>query len=211
MPTIFYVSYGVMWLLLVVIGVLLLLVYRHFGVMALGTLEGVQRDGLSIGEPAPAVSGVTPEGVDVQWSPQRKRPELVLFVAPECEACAKVLPHVSYLVNAPTGYNIPATAIVTGPRENAVKVMEKFSLPFPSIAEDGSGAFERYRVRVTPFAFVIGEDGLVLAKGLCNDAARLRELLMNGGLSEAAEGLGMVSRQIQLAPSEPMRGQEVPL
>ena len=54
MSTLFYVSYVALWLLLLTIGVLVLLLYRHFGVMSLGTLEGVQRDGLPIGSVAEA-------------------------------------------------------------------------------------------------------------------------------------------------------------
>jgi len=60
---------------------------------------------------------------------------------------------------------------------------------YPCLAEDGSGAFSRYRVRVTPFAFVLSEDGRVVAKGLCNSAARLRALLLAGGLLEAARAV----------------------
>lgn len=205
MSPIFYVSYGAMWLLLVVMGVLLLLVYRHFGIVALGTLDGVRRDGLAIGEPAPSVSGVTAEGVDVRWAPARKQPELVTFVAPDCQACAQILPYISHLVGSSNGYSMPVTAMVTGPRENAVKVKEKFNLPFPCVAEDGSGAFERYRVRVTPFAFVIGEDGRILAKGLCSNASHLGGLLLSGGLNEAAKGLESVVEQAQRSPSEPAR------
>ena len=44
MTSIFYVSYIAMWMLLLIEGFLLLLVYRHFGLAALGTIEGVQRD-----------------------------------------------------------------------------------------------------------------------------------------------------------------------
>ncbi len=49
MSTLFYVSYVALWVLLLTMGVLVLLLYRHFGMMSLGTLEGVQRDGLPIG------------------------------------------------------------------------------------------------------------------------------------------------------------------
>ena len=69
MSTLFYVSYAALWLLLLTIGVLVLLLYRHFGVMSLGTLEGVQRDGLPIGSVAPPISGVTAAGQDTSWQP----------------------------------------------------------------------------------------------------------------------------------------------
>jgi hypothetical protein len=47
---------------------------------------------------------------------------------------------------------------------------------------------------VTPFAFVIGSDGQVLAKGLCNGATRLSDLLKAGGLEAAAEAFDSLTR-----------------
>ncbi|PZW20539.1 hypothetical protein EI42_05912 [Thermosporothrix hazakensis] len=38
----FYALYFLLWLLVLFLSVLLLLVYRHFGFLALGTVEGVQ-------------------------------------------------------------------------------------------------------------------------------------------------------------------------
>ncbi len=196
MPTLFYVSYAALWLLVLVEGGLLLLVYRHFGLMALGTLEGVQRDGLPVGEVAPQVSVLTAEGAAVDWSPQRGRPELLLFATPDCEPCGRVLPAVARLAAAANGRHVGVTVLVPGPRQEAARLAEQFALPFPCLAEEGSGASERYRVRVTPFAFVIGEDGRILAKGLCSDAEQLRGLLAVGGLNGAAAVLEPTSQLI---------------
>ncbi len=69
------------------------------------------------------------------------------------------------------------------------EVNDKFQLPFEAIADDGSGSAERYRVRVTPFGFVVGEDGRIRAKGLCNGRERLKELLVAGGLEKMARAL----------------------
>ncbi len=76
---------------------------------------------------------------------------------------------------------LQVVAVTEGREEAAGRLREKFQLPVPCLAEGGSGAFSSYRVRVTPFGFVIGEDGRVPAKGLCNDANRLRELLSAAG------------------------------
>jgi thiol-disulfide isomerase/thioredoxin len=183
MSAAFYVSYVLMWALLLFQGVLLLLVYRHFGFMALGRLEGVQRDGLAVGESAPAVSGVTAEGVDVAWNPVTDRPSLLLFVAPDCEPCKRILPAINGLSQGEETFGLSITAIVAGPRDAAIRVAEKFRPLFTFFSEDGSGAFERYRVRVTPFAFVISTDGKILSKGLCSDTARLNELLAASGVN----------------------------
>src|SRR5215208_5388595 len=199
MSTLFYVSYAALWLLLLTIGVLVLLLYRHFGVMSLGTLEGVQRDGLPIGSVAPPVSGVTAAGQDTAWQPQRGQPQLLLFAAPDCEPCATVLPHVERLARAVDG-SLGIAAVVPGPKEEVVRFVERYHPPFPCLAEDGSGAFSRYRVRVTPFGFVVGTDGRILAKGLCGDQARLRGLLEAADLRDVAQVLRTPVQPVQITP-----------
>ena len=188
MSGLFYVSYAALWVLLLVLGVFVLLLYRHFGMMALGTAEGVQRDGLPIGAVAPDVRGITAEGAPTTWTPGGQ-PALLLFATPGCTPCATVLPAVNRLAMALNGRGVAVAAVVPGRREDAAKLVETFDLRFPCLAEDGSGVTDRYRVRVSPFAFVIGQDGRVLAKGLCSDAERLRALLAAGGLEDAAAAL----------------------
>jgi hypothetical protein len=199
MPTLFYVSYVALWLLVLTMGVLVLLLYRHFGMMSLGTLEGVQRDGLPIGSVAPPISGVTAAGQDTAWQPTRGQPQLLLFAAPECEPCATVLPHVERLARAVNG-GLGVAAVVPGPRGEVARFVERYRPPFPCLAEDGSGAFSRYRVRVTPFGFVVGGDGHILAKGLCGDRVRLRGLLEAADLGDLAQGLATAAQPVQITP-----------
>ncbi len=199
MSTLFYVSYAALWVLLLTIGVLVLLLYRHFGMMSLGTLEGVQRDGLPIGSVAPAISGVTAGGDDSRWEPTRGQPQLLLFAAPDCEPCATVLPHVERLARAVNG-GLGIAAVVPGPKDEVARFVERYRPSFPCLAEDGSGAFTRYRVRVTPFGFVVGADGRVLAKGLCGDQVRLRGLLEAADLREIAQALPSQAQPVQITP-----------
>ena len=199
MSTLFYVSYVALWVLLLTIGVLVLLLYRHFGVMSLGTLEGVQRDGLPIGAVAPQISGVTAAGQDTSWQPKHGQPQLLLFAAPDCEPCATVLPHVERLAQAVNG-NLGIAAVVPGPRDEVARFVERYRPSFPCLAEDGSGAFTRYRVRVTPFGFVIGADGRVLAKGLCGDQVRLRRLLEAADLPDIAQAVPSLAQPVQITP-----------
>jgi peroxiredoxin len=189
----FYLSYAALWSLLLVFGVLVLLLYRHFGLMAMGGVEGIRRDGLALGEVAPAIRGSAADGHEESWEPGRA-PSFVIFAAPECEPCAEVLPHVAQLANGTNGAPLRVLAVSSGREESAQRMLEKFALPFDCLAEGAGGAFKAYRVRVTPFAFVLGEDGRVLAKGLCNSPTRLRELFAEADLPELAalvqEGTG---------------------
>jgi len=201
MSAVFWVSYGALWLLVLVMGVLLLLLYRHFGMMSLGTLEGVQRDGLPVGSEAPPIGGITAAGNDEGWEPRRGRSELLVFASPDCEPCKTVMPAVNRLATA-AGDELGVTAVVPGPRESVERLVAQYDPPYLCFAEDGSGAFNRFRVRVTPFAFVVGADGRVLAKGLCNDPARLRELLSAGGLEAAAQAVGPGAQPLHLVRRE---------
>lgn len=195
MSTAFYVSYGALWVLVIVMAVLLILVYRHFGMMTLGTMEGVQRDGLPIGEKAPSIYGVRAKGGEVVWQPPSDRSSVVIFASPDCEPCSVVLPAANRLANMRRA-DLAVLAIVPGPLESAARTEDQYKLAFECIAEDGSGAFEGYRVRVTPFAFVVGGDGLVRAKGLCSDPMMLRDLLEAAGLPDSAN---VVSQPVHAA------------
>ncbi len=187
MHGLFYGSYIVLWILLIVLTVLVLLLYRHFGMMSLGTLEGIQRDGLPLGESASELVGVTPSGEDLHWLPSTERPSLVLFAAPECGPCAEVIPAVRVLAEIPDALEI--LVVTDGPRQRVEMLAATYHYPYAAIADDGAGAFNRYRVRVTPFAFVIGIDGTVQAKGLCSNPYALGQLLELANLTHLAAPL----------------------
>lgn len=201
MSPVFYISYVVLWVLLLIEGVLLLLVYRHFGLMALDTSEGVQRDGLKVGETAPPVSGVTATGERITWQPRSEGPQLVLFASPDCRPCAEIFPFVGSLATAQDGFSLPVIGVAMGEQEVAIKLEEKFKPPFPFLVEERGEGFHQYRVRVTPFAFVIGADGRILAKGLCTDVKRLKLLLLAAGLARPAESLESAEESVQRAPA----------
>ena len=187
MSSIFLLSYVLLWILLVVQGVLLLLIYRHFGMMSLGTLEGVQRDGLLVGDEAPTLTGITADSVKVQWNAKGDHATFLLFAAPGCEPCAQILPYVRKLgIASKNDLDLSIAVVVPGMQDDVARLNEKFQPTFLSFADDGQDAPSRFRVRVTPFGFVIGKEGRVMAKGLCSDPGKLRDLLLRGGLEDAA-------------------------
>jgi methylamine dehydrogenase accessory protein MauD len=181
MPFIFYISYIALWILLIVLSILVLLLYRHFGLIALGTIEGVQRDGLPVGEEAPPISGVTTKGEEIEWIPASGYFSFLAFVAPDCTPCANILPFINQV--ALTNRSIQVILIASGPQEVVTQLLNKYNLSSSALclADNGSGAADQYRVRVTPFAFMVNNDGRVLAKGLCDNKTRLEQLLQAGG------------------------------
>jgi hypothetical protein len=184
----FYVSYGAMWVLLLVTATGVFLLFRHFGLVSLGTVEGVQRDGLPVGEPAPGVEVAAGDGRPIRWAPSVSTPTLLLFAASGCDPCELVLPYAAHLTSS-NGSDLDVVTIFSGRAENATAMKEQLELPFPCFAEAGGNASNEYRVRVTPFAFVIGDDQRIRAKGLCGTPIRLKELLAAGGLEDTAARL----------------------
>jgi thiol-disulfide isomerase/thioredoxin len=171
-----------MWVLLIVMAILLLLVYRHFGLAALGTAEGVQRDGLQIGEVALPLTGVTAHGESIELVLQPGSLYLLVFVSPTCTPCTEILPSIHQL--AMINGEVKVILIVDGSRERVVQLVDKFDPPVSvtCLAEGETDTYQGYHVRVTPFAFMVGKDGRIQAKGLCNSTTRLRHLLSSVGL-----------------------------
>jgi hypothetical protein len=180
----FFASYIVLWILVIAMSLLVFLLYRHFGVMAMGTAEGVQRDGLPIGSVLPDFEAVTAEGTKQTWRSRSSNPQLLVFAAPDCAPCARLLPHLNLLARDRTDLRVAVVA--AGPESVARRIVEKFHPPFPALADDGRGVHTRFRVRVTPFCFVASADGVVQSKGLCSDHERLADLLRAAGLAGAA-------------------------
>jgi len=184
MEWLFYVSYGVLWVVVFGLAILVILLYRHFGLASLGTLDGVQRDGISIGELAPELTGVSSENRPFVWEPPASS-SVLLFATLGCEPCARVLP--AFQLLSTTLPDLDLMVVVSGTSKTAQELAAKFNLRVPCIADDGSDTRTQFRVRVTPFAFVIGPDRRVRAKGLCSDPLRLSELLAQGGLAQASQ------------------------
>lgn len=192
MSTLFLASYLALWLLIATMAVLVLLLYRHFGLISMGTLDGVQRDGLAVGQRAPAIMGVDALGVETQWQTTPGRRHLLLFASNDCAPCARVIPYVERLsANARGTDGLSVVAIVPGPSSEAARFHEKFSVSFQCIADNGRDASGLYRVRVTPFAFIVGDNGLVLSKGLCSDPSKLHHLLLSSGLTRTDSVVGI--------------------
>jgi methylamine dehydrogenase accessory protein MauD len=211
----FYASYAAMWILLATLSVLMLLLYRHFGLMTMGTMEGVQRDGLAVGEAAPPVSLTREDGATEELAADPSRPTLVVFAATTCAPCEVVMPFVNDLGHAANDglIRLRIASIVAGPPEEAGRFVAKYAPPFSAYAEDGVGVFRLYRVRVTPFAFVLGEDGRVRSKGLCSNIGNLRHLLWSAGLDDVVdvlEGRGSSPSAESAAPDEAATRLEVP-
>lgn len=184
MSTPLLVSYVALWLLATIEGVLLFLVYRHFGLTSMATAAGHERDGLPIGESAPAISGLSLGGKQITRQPEAGRAHILVFGSPDCQPCRRILPSLNRLAVAKVGADL--TLVIWADYQRAMTVRDLLHEDVPCVVEVGTEAVNAYRVKVAPFAFVIGKDGRIRQKGVCSDSEKLQRLIINAGLPDVA-------------------------
>jgi methylamine dehydrogenase accessory protein MauD len=170
MEGIWLISYILLWLLVFALFLLVFLLYRQLGVMYLGSAEGVSRDGLDRGAKAPDFSVTDQYGELHRLINYRGKPAVLLFGSPHCSPCRILLPQ---LHDWAKGH--PEVGVLwlnaASPEESLKFVSDTgSSLPIAPYPPE-TNLMDSYRVRVTPFMFLLDEEGVVRAKGLVNTKA----------------------------------------
>ena len=172
MDTPWLISYIVLWLIVLTLGVLVILLYRQLGIMYLGSAEGVSRDGIEKGTTAPDFSLTDQYGTPQRLSDYRGRPVVLLFGSPHCSPCRTLMPQLHDWAAAH-----PEAGVVwlnAASEEESLKFVSELSATLPVAPyTPESKLMDRYKVRVTPFMFLLDERGVVRAKGLANSKAGL--------------------------------------
>src|SRR5437762_3887586 len=167
MEGIWLVSYIVLWALVVVLILLVILLYRQLGIMYLGSAEGVSRDGLAPGAKAPDFSLKDQYDSPQRLSDYRGRPTVLLFGSPHCSPCRILLPQLHDWAKAH-----PEVGVIwlnAASDEESLKFVSDTGSTLPIAPyTPQENLMDKYRVRVTPFMFLLDEDGVVRAKGLVN-------------------------------------------
>ena len=172
MEGIWLVSYIVLWILVLALGALVLLLYRQLGIMYLGSAEGVSRDGLPKGTPAPDFTLTDQYGHQQRVAAYRGRPLLLIFGSAGCSPCRILMPQLDEWLAAHPEMGI-IWLNMNSPEETLKYVSDVgATVPVVPTTPDDKIA-ERYRVRVTPFSFMIDENGVIRTKGLVNTKAGL--------------------------------------
>jgi methylamine dehydrogenase accessory protein MauD len=166
-----FVSYAVLWLAVLVLGVLVVALAREVGALHLrlgprGALE-IDTEGPEIGVAVPAIVGTAVDGRPAPvGGPGGTR--LYLFASPTCGVCRDVLPAMPALLRRGLGGAVLSEAPVGDLGGWASLDVAVVSSP---------EAFLAYSVPGTPFAVVLDGRGAVLAKGTPNDPSQLEGLL----------------------------------
>jgi methylamine dehydrogenase accessory protein MauD len=176
MSGIWLASYIVLWAVVLFQGAVIFLLLRQLGVIYLGTAQGVSRDGIATGERAPefALRGI--DGRNIALPDFRGTPLLLVFGSPTCGPCKGLIPDLNAFAREKAG-ELRALFLSRGDIESAQRFAREHDIEVPVAVHPDEALPEKYKTRVTPFAFIIDGEGIVRAKGLANNRAHLDMLL----------------------------------
>lgn len=169
------VSYVVLWLLVITLGIVVVALARQIGTLHLrlgprGALE-LEDEGPPLGEPAPVVSTVGRDGTMVEVGGSGAE-RLLLFASPGCLVCDRVLPSL-HVVAAGAGME---PLVITDVDPVEAKLAYPPSRTTVAVVS-GVTAAEEYTVPGTPYVIVLDEDGIVRSKGTVNNLEQMEGLV----------------------------------
>jgi methylamine dehydrogenase accessory protein MauD len=182
MSGVWLASYIALWAVVLFQGIVIFILLRQLGVIYLGTAQGVARDGLAQGQRAPEFSLRGLDGALVALSALRGLPLLLVFGSPSCGPCKTLVPELNAFAAEKAG-ELRVLFLSYGDAEDTRRFAQELDVRVPVAVYADERLAEQYKVRVTPFAFLLDSEGVVRAKGLANNRQHLDLLLR-----QAAEG-----------------------
>lgn len=171
------VSHVMLWVVVLLLTVAMLALVRQVGMMNRRIQPWGARVtplGPQIGQEAPSFDVADVEGRMVRIGGGPKR-TLLVFLSPSCTSCAGVAPAVQSIARSERGW-IQTIVVNNGSREEVVAFSERNGIAhLPTvISEEIKNAFQ---ANATPYAYLIGRDGRVAAKGIVNSFEHLDSIV----------------------------------
>lgn len=176
MATTVLVVLVVLSLAVLVLGIAL---YVHVGSTQLGTAAAIAHDGPRVGRRAPAVEVTTIDGAPLVVPSGRR--EVLLFADHSLIDFEDLLE----LLGIGDRGDLPPVVVLGSRDQTSAELVSGLDLGVPT-AVVPHAIYHRYRVRVMPYAVVVGDDGRVVTSGLANTPFRLRHLAQVGASSTSA-------------------------
>lgn len=168
-----------LWTLSILNLALNLLLLRQFGIVYLGTAEGVSRDGLKLGAEAPRFATIADDGTEVTFQPTSNAWQLLVFGSASCSVCRSLIPHLNHFVRQSNGVKVTYLSQSSLGDTREFKESTRPEVPVFSVP---SSVGDQYQVRVTPFAFLIDPEGRIRSKGILNTGDHIMSMLRRAGL-----------------------------
>jgi methylamine dehydrogenase accessory protein MauD len=172
------VSNVLLWILVIALGILTLALARQVGILhersaPLGAM--ITDKGPEVGEDAPEFELNDFSGRPVKIGGRREggMDTLLLFLAPHCPMCNKLLPTALSLASSE---HLDVVVISDGSREEHEAFLQRHHLGgLPLVVSANVGI--RFRVGRVPYAFLIDGEGKIRSKGLVNTREHLESLV----------------------------------
>lgn len=144
------------------------MIFRQFGTVYLSSSEAISRDGIAIGDKVVQFDGesfFSNERIPV--NSLLTKPTIITFVSSGCKACKDLIPEWN---EAYLKYNdkINFVLIGVGSKDNFENFTKNRTVRGELLLDPDRSILSAFKVRVTPFAFIINGEGVIKAKGLCN-------------------------------------------
>ncbi len=201
MSGIWLASYIALWAVVMFQGVVIFVLLRQLGVIYLGTARGVSDDGLDIGSKAPDFSVRQLNGESLSLTSFQSKPLVLVFGSPTCAPCRGLIPDLNVFAHE-RERELGVLFLSRGNDESARRLADELKIEVPVAAHPDEHLPNQYQARVTPFAFLIGEDRTIRAKGLANNREHLELLLRNAKFDEDSARPGSNGASTQ-EPSQP--------
>lgn len=183
MSGVWLASYIALWAIVLFQGVVIFVLLRQLGVIYLGTAQGVANDGLDVGHAAPDFSLTKLDGSSVSLSSFQAKPLILIFGSPTCAPCRGLIPDLNAFARDRAN-ELGVLFLSRGDEESARRLADELSIEVPVASHPDEKLPDAYEARVTPFGFLVDEQGVIRAKGLANNREHLELLLRAGALDE---------------------------
>ena len=160
MTWLFWTSYGILWVVVLVLGAAMIVMLREHADLLLGSREGRSRlHGLPEGTTVPRLDGE--EVRLVAMAPGR--PRVILFMAVTCDPCWRRRPQISHFA-ADQAEAVETVVCCSGPVERVREFAGELGPEVSVIADPSGDTSASWRVYMTPFAVGVDRDGVVRGK-----------------------------------------------
>lgn len=176
MSGVWLISYIVLWGIVLFQGLVIFVLMRQLGIIYLGTAQGVGRDGIAAGQRAPDFTLPDLAGGLRSLADFRGRSLLLVFGSTSCTPCRGLVPDLNAFARTHAA-DLDALFAIRGTPSETQRFVDDLGLQVPVGIYNDEELHEKYKARVTPFAFVIDGEGIVRSKGLANNRAHLDMLL----------------------------------
>lgn len=176
-------SYIALWAVVLFQGVIIFVLLRQLGVIYLGTARGVANDGLAVGKAAPDFSLTLLDGTPVSLASFRAKPLVLVFGSPTCAPCRGLVPDLNAFARDRAA-DLGVLFLSRGDEDSARRLAEELSIEVPVASHPDEQLPDTYEARVTPFGFLIDQQGVIRAKGLTNNREHLELMLRNAALDK---------------------------